>query len=269
MVGDKVTTDYWLDIKLSIFKNNDLLEIINSKIENRIRTIVYGNSFGLIGYMKKFHSIYEVNLTSDILVFDGRLFFYFCKFIGKNVSSNISLPELVFLLLNYASKKHKRVFLLGSTTLLNKKAVDNVTLKYEGISQIDGINGYFNEKDEEKIIKKINSFQPDILFIGISSPQKEELILKWGEKINSPIIVLCGGMIDVLAGKEIMTPKFLKSLGVASFFRLIQNPKLAKRYLIIINNLSYLFAKLFFYNLFGSSKSKKTIRYIYKINHEN
>jgi len=88
-----------------------------------------------------------------------------------------------------------------------------------------GIDGYFSKSDEPDIVKKINNINPDILLIGISSPKKELFADKWRNRINAPIIVPCGGMIDVLAGKTKITPRFVKNIGLAWFYRFIQEPR--------------------------------------------
>jgi N-acetylglucosaminyldiphosphoundecaprenol N-acetyl-beta-D-mannosaminyltransferase len=93
---------------------------------------------------------------------------------------------------------------------------------------MDGYN--YNEKE---VINKINEIQPNILLVGLPSPQKEIFCKKNEHFINANVIIPCGGVIDVLSGKVRYSPKIVKKMGLAFIYRFLQDPKrFFNRYLI-------------------------------------
>ena len=50
-------------------------------------------------------------------------------------------------------------------------------------------------------------------------------MISYKQEIDTRIIILCGGMIDVLAGKTKISPPIIKRLGLASFYRVFQEPR--------------------------------------------
>ena len=78
--------------------------------------------------------------------------------------------------------------------------------------------------EEPDIIRLINDIAPDILFLGMSSPKKDEFVYRWKEKLNVKVIVHCGGMLDVISGETKLYPKWVKNFCLAGIFRFIQEP---------------------------------------------
>jgi len=230
-----IKTINFLGLKISQFNyKNDIKNLIIESVYNKKRIIIFGHSFGTIGLMRKYPQIYILGNLSDLLVFDGRLFYLFARFMGIKSIIDLSLPDTVILALDIANEKKFSVFLLGATEEINKTAIQMIKQDYPNIKEIDGMHGYFEFYETPSVLDKINEFEPDILLIGMAPPKKEDFVINYKNKINSRVIILCGGMIDVLAGKYTKTPKFIKKIGLASIFRLIQEPRrLWKRYLFI------------------------------------
>ena len=200
-------------------------ELVNS-IEKKKSTILYGFSLSAISLMNKYPEIYKYGNEADIMVADGHLFYKFCKTKMKiPLSLEISIPQSVCLLLNIANNYNLKVFLLGANKETNATAQLMIRNNFSNIKECGGHHGYFDSSEHETIIETINKFNPDILLIGISSPTKEVLAHKWKNKLNTGVIIPCGGMIDVLAEKTKLTPPLIKRLGLASLYRIMQEPK--------------------------------------------
>lgn len=212
-------------LKISLFDRLSLAEHLKTTIQNRQKEICYGYSLGTIALFKKEKKFYSIINSFDLMVTDGRFFYWFAQVIGARLKYDISIPNLTLLLLDIANANSFSVLLLGATAEVNIKAAENIRKKYLNIRLHEGIDGYFTDDMEPEIIDKINLLHPDILLIGISSPKKEQFAQKWKEKLDSRIIVPCGGMIDVIAGKTKTTPRLIKKLGLATPYRVLQEPK--------------------------------------------
>lgn len=238
MVGDRklleIPKESFFGLDVSIFELKELDLYIENILDSHRTEIFYGHSLWSPPMIKKFPEIYKYGNSADILVTDGRPFFLLCKLYGLNVKSDISIPQLVLRILNICNKKNKKVFLLGATEEINSIAVNNLKTNYPNLKDCKGHNGYYSESEFDDIIRRINEYKADLILIGISSPLKEKLAVLLKKKTHSKIIIPCGGMIDVLAGKTNITPRLIKKVGLASFYRLIQEPRrLCRRQIMI------------------------------------
>lgn len=84
--------------------------------------------------------------------------------------------------------------------------------------------------NEEGIIRQINSFNPQILFVLLGAPEQEIWIDKFLTAMPSVKIAIgCGGAFDFLAGKMKRAPQSLRSLGLEWLYRLYLEPTRLKR----------------------------------------
>lgn len=213
-------------IPVSAFSRNELKSVIIDSVHESNKRVIYGFSLHSIYSLLSIPEIIELGKEADVVVVDGRPFYWLLKLCRIQVDDNISIPETVFLTLEIAEEQKFSVMLFGSTEELNKKANKNISNNFHNIKVLEGQHGYFDfSKDWGKILEKINNNNPDVLLVGISSPAKEEIAFKHLDEISSRIVIPCGGMIDVLAGKTKMTPSLLKKMGLASLYRLVQEPR--------------------------------------------
>jgi len=211
-------------LKLTSFDDHELELYLDNCIRQNIQQVCYGYSFATIPLFKKYPGFYQAVNNFDVLVCDGRLFYLFANIFGSKLKSDLSIPGMVYLALNLAAKKKYKVLLLGSTDETNEKASKNINEKFPGIQVLEGFNGYFDKSEENKLVENINLKNPDILLIGMSFPKKEFFAHERRDQLNAKIIIPCGGMIDVLGGKVKLTPKWIKKIGLATPYRVFQEP---------------------------------------------
>lgn len=212
-------------LKVSNFSVNELYKYYDDVIEVSKTIICYGYSFGIIPFFKVYEDIYRIINSFDINVTDGTQFYWFMRLFGYKLKTFLSIPFLTIKTLEYANNKNKSVLLLGSDASTNRIATKNLKIKYPNIYFSDGMDGYFSEAEENNVVNYINCKKPNILLIGISSPKKERFAYKYKNELNANIIIPCGGMIDVFAGKVKLASPFLKKIGLATLIRIIQEPR--------------------------------------------
>ena len=94
-------------------------------------------------------------------------------------------------------------------------------------------DGYWRRDEEAGVAEVIKNAQPDILFVGISSPKKEYFLSEYLGYMKVPFAMGIGGSFDVLAGETKRAPLWMQNCGMEWFFRFLQEPKrLFKRYFI-------------------------------------
>jgi len=90
--------------------------------------------------------------------------------------------------------------------------------------------------DEMKhLADKINSLGANIVWIGLSTPKQEIFAYRLSKYTNVNFICTVGAAFDFHTGRVKQAPKWVQSIGMEWFFRLINEPKrLWKRYFEIV-----------------------------------
>lgn len=81
------------------------------------------------------------------------------------------------------------------------------------------------ETEDIEIIEKINQANPDVLWIGISSPKQEQWMADHLGKINAPVMIGVGAAFDFLSGNKRQAPRFIQRSGLEWIYRLVQEPR--------------------------------------------
>ena len=97
--------------------------------------------------------------------------------------------------------------------------------KYPGLKIVGVHNGYFDEKEEKKIIQDIKKKAPSILLVGLGAPKQEKWIFRHKSRMPGvDIWMALGATIDFEAGNVKRAPKIFRRLGLEWFHRLITQP---------------------------------------------
>jgi N-acetylglucosaminyldiphosphoundecaprenol N-acetyl-beta-D-mannosaminyltransferase len=251
---------YFYDIPVSLTSVPILSNVVIEAVRNNEKVIIYGFSLHSIYSLGKNPEIILLGKEADIILTDGRPFYWLCRFHGLKIPDAVSIPESVSLALRIANENKFSLMLLGATREVNNKASARLKERYKSLNLLPGIDGYFEEDSSDRIIKDINRHSPDVLLVGISSPKKERFVFYNRDKINARVIIPCGGVIDILAGTKRQTPKWLKQIGLATLYRVIQEPGrlLADRLKMLI----FVFGRLLPLLLFNRFISGKRISLI-------
>ncbi|MCA1032218.1 WecB/TagA/CpsF family glycosyltransferase [Bacillus timonensis] len=247
-----------IDIGKNIFMDNyctkDFLEEINERIEGGIKTTVSFLNVHCYNLAHKKRNYLKTLQDVNVLLPDGFGIHLGAKIFGFKLKEELTGTDLLPKLLEQAAKRNHPVFLLGTAQEIAEKAADSLKKKFPGINIVGCHHGYFNEKDNDAVVRKINEANPDILVVGRSVPIQELWIAENKDVLNARVMLAVGAYIDFESGRLTRAPKFFRRLKLEWFFRLVLEPKrMWKRY--IVGNV------IFFYyiykNKFKSSSSLK------------
>lgn len=224
--------------------------ILAAKRDERLRNIINSSDFSVpdgIGVIAvdKYLSLRSPKnkiLKLPMLILQG-------MYIGISVLVNrgwlekdmklIKGRQLFLELCRIANEKHWKVYLLGGegnvpgiTSSKIKKKYKNIILKYSG-GPVLGENGKASTKKdrdlERSVIKEINRFKPQMLFVAFGAPKQE----KWIERnINSLDVggtMVVGGAFDYISGKSRLPYKILEDLGLEWLWRMFCEPRRVRR----------------------------------------
>lgn len=202
-------------------------------------------------------SFKKVLNQADLAIADGIGLAWAIKAQNKNLNTKVervSGVDLMAALCKNAGQKKRRIFLLGGWDAAEKaakklsairqpaEAIENCQLKIKSHPGAVDIN---NQSADERrvIIKKINQFKPDLLFVAYGAPHQEFWIAQNLSSLKVKAAMGVGGAFDYISGKVPRAPKLLRNLGLEWFFRLIIEPWRLKRHLSLIKFIWLVMAK--------------------------
>lgn len=151
----------------------------------------------------------------------------------KNMLRTTGPSYMLEILKLSSSRKWKHYFYGGSPETL-QKLKEHINSCYQGV-HIAGMYSppfrILTKEEDEEIIKKINSAQPDFIWVGLGAPKQERWMSAHQGKLTG-FMVGVGAAFDYAAGNIKRAPKWMQKNNMEWFYRLIQDPKrLWNRYL--------------------------------------
>ena len=111
--------------------------------------------------------------------------------------------------------------------------IERMGADFPGVVLAGHHHGYFGLEDETRVAHDIRDSQADVLFVAMTSPQKELFLARWSSVIDVPVCHGVGGSFDVLAGKVRRAPPRWQHMGIEWLYRILQEPRrLWCRYLV-------------------------------------
>lgn len=172
---------------------------------------------------------------SDVLLPDGIGIVAAIKLDTGKPVHKISGWDLHGHLLQRLNQRGGRCFYLGSSASTLKKIQQQLATDFPTIEAgfySPPFKTVFSAEDNERMVEAINSFRPDVLFIGMTAPKQEKWAAEHLQQLNASIICTIGAVFDFYAGTVKRPGKLWITLGLEWFGRLLNEPKrLWKRYL--------------------------------------
>lgn len=178
----------------------------------------------------------EALQDSDILVPDGFPVVLAARLLaGENICKIAGYDLFIHLACQLNNTSGKCFFLGASAATLNK-IKEKITCEYPCIETAFYSPPYkteFTETENQAMTDAVNSFFPDVLFVGMTAPKQEKWVYANKDKINAKIICTIGAVFDFYAGTVKRPAGFWINLKLEWFIRFVKEPRrLWKRYLV-------------------------------------
>jgi len=208
----------------NIFVDNIFTIQINNKIKQVINTI-NPHSYVTAKEDKLFKEALE---GSDTLLPDGSGIVIAAKQIHGVCIKKIAGSDLHTYLLGELEKKGGSVFYMGASPQTLEKIQKRISSEYPSVK----INSYsppykleFTEAENKEIIKRINAFSPDVLFIGMTAPKQEKWLHEHKEVLDFKVAASVGAVFDFYAGTVQRPSQFWINLHLEWLPRFLKEPK--------------------------------------------
>jgi N-acetylglucosaminyldiphosphoundecaprenol N-acetyl-beta-D-mannosaminyltransferase len=170
--------------------------------------------------------------SCDLVSADGQPIIWASRWLGTPLRARVTGVDLMFRLIERAAEHGHRLYLLGARDAVVQAAVARLVREHPGVPVAGWHDGYWAEDREEDLVREIAASRPDILFVAISSPRKEQFLARWKDEIAAPFVMGVGGSFDVYAGVTRRAPMWMQRTGLEWLFRVVQEPRrMWRRYL--------------------------------------
>jgi len=176
---------------------------------------------------------YKALKESDILLLDGQYFALAPLLLKGKMVRKQSGTDCFYHVMDAANTQSWKVFFLGSSEdtlskIKQRMSRDYPNIKVETFSP--PFKKEFSKDDNDQMIDIINSFNPDVLLVGMTAPKQEKWVYQNKESLNARIICSIGAVFDWYAGNQKQPEKIWVNLGLEWFIRTVRRPEILKRY---------------------------------------
>jgi len=167
--------------------------------------------------------------SADWLIPDGIGVVLASWILGGTIRQRVSGPDMFFGLHDYMQKSaNYSVFFLGSTEdtlveICKRMANDWPNIRVAGTCS-PPFKQTFSDEDIEQMIKSVNAARPDVLWIGLTAPKQEELVIRILPQLNVRFAGAVGAIFDFYAGRVKRSHPVFSRLGLEWLPRLLREP---------------------------------------------
>jgi len=170
--------------------------------------------------------------TCGLLLADGQSVVWASRMLRRPLPERVAGIDLFQDLLAEAARRRIPVYLLGARPVVVDRAADVALRRYPGLVLVGHRDGYFAEHQAGPIADEIRHSGAKLLFLGMSSPKKEEFCARYGSRTGAAVVHGVGGSIDILAGQVRRAPERWQRMGLEWLYRTLQEPRrMGPRYL--------------------------------------
>jgi N-acetylglucosaminyldiphosphoundecaprenol N-acetyl-beta-D-mannosaminyltransferase len=169
----------------------------------------------------------------DLVNADGMPVVWASRLLGQPLPERVTGIDLFFKLLQRAEQEGWRVYFLGAKEAVVHEVVTRALAQHPELQIAGQRNGYWTPAEEQDVVDGVAATRPDILFVAINSPRKEEFLAKYQREMRVPFAMGVGGTFDVMAGLTKRAPVWMQRNGLEWFYRFLQEPRrMFRRYFI-------------------------------------
>lgn len=210
-----------------------------TRMEDWIRQRAAGHFIavtGMHGVTEALHdkSFKTILNSASLVVPDGMPLVWLGRQAGYPLKRRVYGPELLETFCREVGSRYRHFFYGGAPGV-----ADQLASTLHGRCDIRIAGTYsppfrpLSRVEEKHVIRLINDSQPDILWVGLSTPKQERWMYQHRARLNVPVLVGVGAAFDLVTGRVRQAPAWMQENGLEWLFRLSQEPqRLWHRYMV-------------------------------------
>jgi len=167
-------------------------------------------------------------IDADLVIADGFPIVKLSPFFGPKLKERVTGSDLTPMLAERAAAEGFRVFGLGSSDGVAKRALEILKERYPRLKIAGTYAPPFApllEMDHREIMQRLDQANPDILFVAFGAPKQEKFIgmhmLDW----RVPVSIGVGASLDFIVGTQRRAPVWMRRLYLEWLWRICSHPR--------------------------------------------
>jgi N-acetylglucosaminyldiphosphoundecaprenol N-acetyl-beta-D-mannosaminyltransferase len=233
-----------LGVQVSAINLADAVETVERWIYEGRRTYVCVTGVHGLMESRRDERVRDIHNRAGLVTPDGMPLVWLLRLSGKSRTERVYGPDLMRKLTAVSALHGYRQFYYGGGEGVAEKLGRTLATAYPGLTVAGVLCPPFRQltRDEDDVVvDAINGARPDIVWVGLSTPNQERWMAEHLGRINAPVMIGVGAAFDFLAGTKRQAPLWMQQNGLEWLFRLGSEPgRLWRRYAFIVPAFSVL-----------------------------
>jgi N-acetylglucosaminyldiphosphoundecaprenol N-acetyl-beta-D-mannosaminyltransferase len=179
--------------------------------------------------------LHRIHNAAGLVTPDGMPLVWLSWLMGFRHVERVYGPDLMLAVCEHSAKQGYRQFFYGGAPGVAEKLAARLQSRFPGLQ----VSGFYappfrplTPEEDQAVVEQINAAQPDILWVGISTPKQERWMAEHVGRLCAPVLIGVGAAFDFHAGIKKQAPRWMQKGGLEWLFRLLTEPRrLWRRYL--------------------------------------
>ncbi|GAP62435.1 N-acetylglucosaminyldiphosphoundecaprenol N-acetyl-beta-D-mannosaminyltransferase [Ardenticatena maritima] len=176
----------------------------------------------------------QVLNAADLVVPDGMPLVWLGRRRGYALKRRVYGPELMATFCEQTGSRYRH-YLYGGLPGVPEQLAEVLHARYD-VNVVGMYSPPFRPltpEEDAAVIEHIHAAQPDVLWVGISTPKQERWMYEHRDRLNVPVLLGVGAAFDILSGRTKEAPTWMREHGLQWLHRLLSEPRrLWRRYLL-------------------------------------
>jgi N-acetylglucosaminyldiphosphoundecaprenol N-acetyl-beta-D-mannosaminyltransferase len=222
----------FLGAPLDLVSMADAVALAEDSILTRRTRHHAGVGSAFIARLRRDPDLAHALASFDLVTADGQGVVWGARLLTRPVPERVTGIDLMQALLARADAHGWAVYLLGAEIDVVATTVDVIAGRYPRIRVVGWQHGYFDRAREDEVVRAIASSDADLLFVGLSTPEKELFLHRHRAHLDVRFAMGVGGTFDIMAGRRTRAPRIMQRAGLEWAWRVAQEPRRMARYVV-------------------------------------
>jgi len=173
--------------------------------------------------------------SSGLTTPDGMSLVWILRLMGHKHVDRVYGPDLMQALCQASIEPGYRHYFYGGAPGVVEDLKIKLQTSYPDLQVVGHYTPPFGPvtlEEDQRIIEHIRDANPDIVWVGISSPRQEIWMAEHLNSLDVPVLIGVGAAFDFLSGRKTQAPRWVQRSGLEWLFRFLSEPKrLWRRYI--------------------------------------
>ncbi len=249
-----------LGVNVTAINMSMALEMIENWIKQREPHYICVTTVHGIMESQRNENLRRIHNQAGLVTPDGMPLVWLSRFYGFKHVERVYGPDLMLAVCERSVAMGWKHFFYGGANGVPEQLSNKLQKRFPGLKVVGTYSPPFRPltpEEDEEVIQMINNANPDIVWVGLSTPKQELWMAEHVGRLTAPVLIGVGAAFDFLSGRKPQAPRWIQRSGFEWLFRLLTEPRrLWKRYLI--NNPLFVFLVLL--QIIGIRKTNSIIK---------